>query len=286
MNDIKQELDRKGYVVLEHILTQDEVAEAKEEFYKWQDKIPYHDYFHQYYESKGIYKYHEVGHQRFAWLIKTNPRIQNIFKYLWGCQDLIVSFDGACYIPQDCQDEDSHWTHTDQAPNRKGLHCYQGLVALTENRERTLVVYEGSHKLHQEYFETKQIDSDSNWFVFDEEYIDKLKELKRVLHVPAGALVIWDSRTYHQNQFGRPFSEERMVQYVCYLPSYHLENTEEVQDYRKECFRKRRTTTHWPAPVIPVPRQPYTYYNTEVIDYSKLEKPYLEDLKEKINKLL
>ena len=37
MNDIKQELDRKGYIVLEHILTQDEVAEAKEEFYKRQD---------------------------------------------------------------------------------------------------------------------------------------------------------------------------------------------------------------------------------------------------------
>ena len=153
MNYIRNELEEKGYIILPEILTPTEIKEAKNEFYNWKNKIPYHDTFHDYFEGNGIYKYHEVGHQRFAWLIRTNPRVQNIFKYLWKCQDLIVSFDGACYMDVNTSREDKHWTHTDQAPNKRGLYCYQGLVSLTDNKERTLVVYEGSHKLHQKYFE-------------------------------------------------------------------------------------------------------------------------------------
>ena len=45
------------------------------------------------------------------------------------------------------------------------------------------------------------------------------------LQVPAGALVIWESRVFHQNQYGTPESEERLVQYVCYLPRNHPKNT-------------------------------------------------------------
>ena len=34
---------------------------------------------------------------------------------------------------------------------------------------------------------------------------------KVVLNIPAGSLVLWDSRTFHQNQYGKPNSEERIV---------------------------------------------------------------------------
>ena len=54
-------------------------------------------------------------------------------------------------------------------------------------------------------------------------------DLRRVLHVPAGSLVIWDSRTFHQNQYGAPNSEERLVQYVCFLPKNHPKNTKNMK---------------------------------------------------------
>ena len=80
------------------------------------------------------------------------PEVQAIYKKMWNCEKLITSFDGCCYIPKDLTKKDNCWTHTDQAPATKGANCYQGFLALTSNKERTLVVYEGSHKLHERYF--------------------------------------------------------------------------------------------------------------------------------------
>ena len=52
-------------------------------------------------------------------------------------------------------------SHTDQAPKNRNLLCYQGIVSLTNNKNNSLLVYEGSHKLHQEYFKSKGLENDS-----------------------------------------------------------------------------------------------------------------------------
>ena len=167
----------------------------------------------------------EAGHQRHAWFIRTRPQVQDVFKKLWETDELIVSFDGSCYIPKALQKADNIWTHTDQAPAFKGLKCYQGLVTLTSNKERTLVVYEGSHLLHQPYFEERGQNHKNNWNLIETEYLEEIQDKKRVLNIPGGSLVLWDSRTFHQNQYGKPGSEERLVQYVCYFPKNHPKNT-------------------------------------------------------------
>ena len=111
-------------------------------------------------------------------------------------------------------------------PNSKGLQCYQGYVALTSNKERTLRLYRGSHQLHEPYFSQRGIKSTSNWQKkIDPEYLGTIQDRKMALQVPNGALVIWESRVFHQNQYGSPQSEERVVQYVCYLPRNHPKNT-------------------------------------------------------------
>ena len=63
-------------------------------------------------------------------LLEPDLRFQDVFKKLWETDELIVSFDGSCYIPKALQKADNIWTHTDQAPAYKGLKCYQGLVTL------------------------------------------------------------------------------------------------------------------------------------------------------------
>ena len=78
----KKELEEKGYVVIPNILTPEEVKTAKELHDKWRGAIINHDSIHNSIDPHGIYKFHQVGHQRFSWLIRTNPKVQDIFKYL------------------------------------------------------------------------------------------------------------------------------------------------------------------------------------------------------------
>lgn len=75
---IKKELEEKGYSIVEGILTKDEIETYKESVYEWQKTIPNHDEVHASCNPHNIYKYHEVGHQRFAWLIRTHPKVQEV----------------------------------------------------------------------------------------------------------------------------------------------------------------------------------------------------------------
>ena len=286
-DEIESNLLQKGYVIIPQILSPQEIQDAKTMFFQWKDSIPNHDHIHYKTDPHGIYKTLEAGHQRHAWFIRTRPKVQDVFKKLWQTEELIVSFDGNCYIPKALQKKDNIWTHTDQAPAHKEFKCYQGLVSLTDNQERTLVAYEGSHLLHQPYFEDRGISHKNNWNLIDPEYLEEIQDRKRVLNIPAGSLVLWDSRTFHQNQYGKPGSEERLVQYVCYFPKNHSNNTEAMKRKRKKYFDTRRTTSHWPAPISVNGLQPRTYGDSTLkIDYSILAEPNLEDLMPEIEKLL
>ena len=75
-------------------------------------------------------------------------------------------------MPKEWSKKDTFWTHTDQAPSSKGVQCYQSFISLTDNEERTLVVYEGSHKHHETYFKDRKIESNKNWHKIDKSFID------------------------------------------------------------------------------------------------------------------
>ena len=136
------------------------------------------------------------------------------------------------------------------------------------------------------------IDEPRDWNILDRDYVDNLIDSQLLLDVKAGDLVVWDSRTFHQNTCGEPScGEERLIQYLCYLPKNGEGNTEEQQKQRRKFFERLRTTSHWPYPMNVVPTQPngYNYYNPEneiFIDYESLPEPRLDDYIEEINKLL
>jgi len=284
---IQTALDLNGYCIVPNVLTSDEVVSAKQSFQNWQATIPNHDETHNTANPHGIYKHHRAGHTRHAWFIRTRPSVQQIFRDLWKTDDLIVSFDGSCYISKDTRKKDKCWTHTDQAPTKKGVHCYQGLVSLTDNQERTLVVYEGTHLLHESYFHDRGIQNTKDWNLLDKTYVESIADKKRVLNIPAGSLVLWDSRIFHQNQYGKPDSEERFVQYICYLPKNHLKNTPAMAKKRQKYLEERRTTSHWPAPIHVNGLQPQVYGDkSRLIDYSQLPSPNISDMSEEIQKLI
>ena len=270
-------LRENGYVIIPNVLSNDEITEAKKMFFNWKSTIPDIDKIHSSIDPHGIFKFLEVGHQEYAWFLRTRPQIIDIFKKIWGTDELIVSFDGSCYIPKECTKKDKCWTHTDQAPNSKGLECYQSFVSLTNNCERTLVIHESSHNLHEKYFSDKNIESSKNWQLIDPKYLETISASKKVLRVNAGDLVLWDSRTFHQNQYGAPNSEERIVQYLCYLPKSHPKNTPSHQKKRTKYFLEKRTTSHWPCPVSVNGLQPRTFGDdSKLINYESLVKPNLD----------
>tara|TARA_B100000287_G_scaffold387029_1_gene395307 strand:- start:35 stop:955 length:921 start_codon:yes stop_codon:yes gene_type:complete len=270
-------LKENGYVIIPNVLNIDEINTAKQLFINWKNSIPNLDKLHNTIDHHGIFKFLEVGHQEFAWNIRTRPQIINIFKKIWNTDDLVVSFDGSCYISKDCNKKDKTWTHTDQAPNSIGLKCYQSFVSLTNNEERTLIVYEKSHLLHEKYFKERNISHSKNWNLIDIDYLNSIEYSKKTLKVNAGDLVIWDSRTFHQNQYGKINSEERLVQYLCYLPKNVKNNNKNQQNKRLKYFSERRTTSHWPYPLNVNGLQPQTYGDkSKLIDYSTLPKPNLD----------
>jgi ectoine hydroxylase-related dioxygenase (phytanoyl-CoA dioxygenase family) len=287
LEQIKQDLEDNGYAIVLNVLTDAEREEYTSEFMSWYNNTNNLKKMHNVIGPHGIFKFHEVGHQRFAWLCRSHPKVVEIFKYLWKTDKLVASFDGSCYFPKDTSKKDKCWTHTDQSSDKKGVHCYQGLVSLTSNKERTLVVYEGSHKLHEKYFAELDITDKNNFCIIQQEYINSIQDKKRVLNIPAGSLVIWDSRTFHQNQYGSPGCEERIVQYVSYLPKEHKSNSVSMQKKRLLYYNNRRTTTHWAYPIRVNSLQPQSYGNKELkIDYSTLQKPDLSGLEEKIKDLI
>ena len=284
----KEELEKNGYTIIENVLNNDEVSTALKMFKDWQNSVPNLEKFHHKVDPHGIYKFHQAGHQPHAWYIRTRPSVQKPFNYLWNTDDLIVSFDGSCYIPESCKKKDNIWTHVDQAPDYASeKKCYQAFVALTHNKERTLIVYEGTHQLYKQYVDEYNISGKNNWTKINPEFLLKNQDRKKVLEVPAGAMVIWDSRTFHQNQYGKPDSEERYVQYVCYLPRDHKNNTKAIQKKRLKYFNEKRTTSHWPCPIYVNGLQPQTYGDkTREIDYNQLPEINLNNMNDDIMKLI
>lgn len=282
----KESLATKGYAVIENCISTEQVVLAKQYFSEWLQSNPELTAKHSKIDPHGIFKFGEVGHQRHAWYLRTLEEVQAPFKAIWDTAELTTGFDGSCWMSSDCKKKDTLWTHTDQAPDTKGLKCIQGFVALTNNRERTLVVYEGSHLLHEAYMHEKSITGKKNWLLIDHSYLARIANTKKVLAVSAGSLVLWDSRTFHQNQYGQ-IGEERVVQYICFLPKKHPKNTAAQQKKRLKYFAERRTTSHWPYALKVNGLQPQVYGNTELmLDYSKMHPPNLVDLEDKIRLLL
>ena len=155
-----EELNEKGYCVIENILNPDEIFKAKEMFHEWYDSIPNMDVMHGKLNPHNIFKFHEVAHQDFAWYLRTRPQIIKTFADLYktNINNLVTSFDGACYYKPNTKLSDGLWTHTDISPKlSKEMKCYQGFVSLTENKENSFQVYEGTNNMHEAYFILKEL---------------------------------------------------------------------------------------------------------------------------------
>lgn len=190
--------------------------------------------------------------------ILSEPGVIEPFEKLWGTKELLVSFDtvNITLPPSVVGEYDSKpWPHCDQAPERRGLSCVQGIINLSEAGpdDGGLLVMKGSAPLFDQFFKEHPPTGRENiqakhkdFFPFTEENLEWYEsygcELVKVCAEP-GDLILWDSRQVHWAKFADSNTVRTLI-YACYTPAAWA--APEDLEIKKELFQKFKNTTHWP----------------------------------------
>jgi len=197
------------------------------------------------------------------------------FAELYQDGELASSFDRICVYPEPGarHTKSGAWLHTDQSPLRDEERpaCIQGFVDLrgTGPLDGGLVVADKSHLAHRrlllEEFKiqdavnikadtgkhTKKNNIAKDWYKFtdqEEAYIYKHFNVHKV-ECPRGSLVIWDSKTIHQNTPPKPGGGARFVIYTCMQPWRFITDEKRRMIARADklnAYTGMRGTSHWP----------------------------------------
>lgn len=191
----------------------------------------------------GIFK-EGIGHEEFVWKIR--EKVYPIFTKLWGCDNLLSSFDGGCFL-HGWKKRKTGWIHCDQPRCYKGFCTFQGIVNLADNgpEDGGLFLLEGSDRIFNQYLRKHPLTGHGGYqFKIDTE--DPLiKKSCRGIKVcaSAGDLIIWDSRVFHCNVSPVKQSTYRMCVYVSMEPSD--ECPEKDRQKRIQAFQNQRMTSHF-----------------------------------------
>ncbi|XP_050412348.2 uncharacterized protein LOC126827159 [Patella vulgata] len=260
-----QELKEKGYTVVPNVISHKDCDIYVSQYKDWLKQFKNGRWPHNMYSCIQRYK---IAHMEPSWKVRLASK--RVFEEVWKTDQLLSSYDAVAVArpPEELDDpndvlngfckENQGWLHCDQGYLRDGLHAYQSGVYLEEADEQdwTLEVLEGSHKLHNDFFEQSpraRIRSALNDFYrlikTDTEWYNKAGCIRKRIAVPKGGMVLWDSRLIHANArplSGRPCKDRwRFVVFVCMAPkswsSYQSLQT------KKEAYENMRMTTHWPS---------------------------------------
>ncbi len=197
----------------------------------------------------GIMK-HYLGHTDWIWEVRLLAA--PYFAQLWEVpvEDLITSFDGACFMPVTNNSKAKQWIHCDQPRAVRGFTSVQGVVNYRDcgPEDGGLLVCEDSHLIHDEYMDQNE----SEGLVWGPARLDgSLLSTKRILKVcaPAGSLILFDSRMFHSNIHPRGDTTDaaqvpryRMASYVSMVPRDRL-NAAELKKHI-QIYETGRMTGH------------------------------------------
>jgi hypothetical protein len=220
-----------------------------------------------------LFQHWSLGQTQPVWDVRQNKNVGKVFENIWKKpkEDLLVSFDGiSIHLPPEITKRGwyrgTEWLHTDQAPIKKGYHCIQGFINMypVNEGDATLSVLEGSHKYHEEFFESIGMkDEKEDWYKMKDKEPEFFKEKgceRTCVKAGIGSMVLWDSRTMHQGIEAFPTRKEenyRMVVYVCMMPREGV--SKKILEKRVNAFENRRLTNHWANNPKLFPKIPRTY---------------------------
>lgn len=264
--DWRDDFFRDGYVVLKNAIPADRAAGYRQKALDWitsfgkgldlDDRTTWtSEHLPQNFKA-GMYLHYCAAHEKYVWDARMEPGVLGAFEKIWGTEKLVASFDTVnITFPGRKDVEWSPWPHVDQAPERKGLSCVQGIINLSPAgpKDGGLVLMKGSSKLFDQFFGLNPPDRTQgigakhyDFYPFKEHHVDWYKqqgcEILKVCADP-GDLILWDSRSMHYAEF--PQSETiRTIIYACFTPASLM--SEEDRRKKAEIFKKWETTTHWP----------------------------------------
>ena len=191
--------------------------------------------------GKGMGVFNGFGQSNFMWELRTNPKIQNIFKKVHNCEELVTSLDGFSLFVNKNQKSKS-WLHIDQNPVNT-IYSVQGSYNLFEVGEQDagFIVNPKSHLTYKPEVKHKK-----DWIMVDqEEFIGSATKLV----IPGNCFTLWNSKLIHAN-VGIPKTNQttqesinRLTAYITYLPKE--KRSQEILEKRIEAYKNGKTTSHW-----------------------------------------
>ncbi|KAK6429790.1 hypothetical protein LTR95_014062 [Oleoguttula sp. CCFEE 5521] len=279
--DWRDDFVRDGYAVIKGAVPRERADKYADGMYSWlegfnlgfdrndlstvhKDKLPTIN-------EKGMCLQYAVTHEDFAWVIRGEPGVIDVFEKAYDTEDLIVSFDAVNFGFPGRTDiaKNVPWPHQDQDPTKPGFRCLQGLgetninihsvhsltsqVNLLPNgpKDGGLIVCKGGHLLSEEFHEAMKDEPripawTNEWFGFTDNGMEWLEEKGlewiKVCAEP-GDLLLWDSRTPHYN-LSSETHQPRFCVYTCYMPVTDASQADLIK--KKSAFERNVGTTHWP----------------------------------------
>ena len=305
MADVNNKLEKDGYAVVPSVVNSDIIENCKINMWEslsnitkdWETPITFENKD----SYRGLYKlfpmhsmliqHFGIGHAQFAWDIRGNEDIAEVFGKIWDCDksNLIVSMDGvSIHMPPEITKRGwfrNEWFHTDQRFTVNEKHCIQGLVNLYDVNEgdASTKILKNSHKFHNDFYEEYKTDikyPNKDWFKLDPEHVKYFEDKgceKILVKAKAGDLVLWDSRTFHCGSEPIKTREKmnyRGVVYVCMTNRNRA--TKKHLEKRLKIFEAKRLTTHSPFNGTMFAKNPRTY-GAEMPTINELPDPKLSD---------
>lgn len=141
--DWRDEFNEKGYIVLKNVVPKERALKYRNKMMNWLGSFPNNfdiknpatwtqENLPQSFKN-GMYLNYCAAHEKYVWEARQEPGVLEAFEKIWGTKELIVSYDTInLTLPNAAEMAGSKpWPHCDQAPERQGLACVQGII----NRE-------------------------------------------------------------------------------------------------------------------------------------------------------
>lgn len=182
-----------------------------------------------------------MSHGEAAWQIRTHPHVREVFSHLVPAEELCVGTDLMFFSPQNQPSASTvfHWGHVDINDYNHNIGSeyapYQSFVALWEvpadDTTSATVIWPGSHKdesrvLIDSVGQTLPTTQHIPLYILENQEDQALAaqgarmqrryfEGARRIPLPAGAMLVWSSRTIHQGWWGG----RRLGALVCWEPT-------------------------------------------------------------------
>jgi hypothetical protein len=189
-----------------------------------------------------------LPHGRAAWYCRSHPQVKRVFESLFGTPKLCVGMDNVFFnnepsVPgTNAASQQALWPHADQnsrlEPNGK-WECYQGVVYVWPANDDTsaTVVWPRSHRLVYPELMTRTFRGHF-CSMGKEDYADFAANARRI-PVPAGAMLLWNSKTVHQGIKGGA----RLAYPLCFEPT--ARRPRHALKSKVKCVQQGCPTSHW-----------------------------------------